>query len=602
MNKDIAEWCKACLECQRNKVHRHTKFSRWPEAFPMVDQTAATIAETLFAGWISRFGVPDCISTDQGRAFESDLCHALMKFFGTEKNRTTAYNPASNGQVERFLRQLKQAIRCQATERWVEVLPSVLLGIRSCFKEDLGASSAELVYGTTLRLPDVSLHCFGLEWILQYLGVWNIDEDGHYVKSCQIQVTDTDLVLHQRGKPPIVWPLQSLRRYGFDTELFSFECGRHCPTGPGIYAFKCKEAEALFNALQECLLVPRSDSEVVNGDDTEPHSSLLDDPFLKPSSTLEHESSRAMPSAPVPTPSLPATPKRRKFWKWKLAEYLNEGSIVGLPPLGSFNSGKKFLPRCCMIGTCINASKQHYMNNKVLRKTTCGSCRTCSLNMCVVQTNASTMTYSDRAKQADYGNVLDHGGHPRNCVHCCCDFKPTQKVSCSADDCPLHFNNCVDQITNYARLEKNNRMLGEKSTLRKEKLYQMQQPYSHVYTHIPTSVPKWPKTKSMSWRSLPQCGTHKATPKRSASHFYTEEKGKENVATPDSEDPKTGYLKLDSTLLGDTEDGSLSVVSSLSSKEGSDPEMYAKIDFEKTDELAEEAEQEALLHLASTHS
>ncbi|KAG8191233.1 hypothetical protein JTE90_021967 [Oedothorax gibbosus] len=435
--------------------------------------------------------------------------------------------------------------------------------------------------------------------------VWNIDEDGHYIKSCQIQVTDTDLVLHQRGEPPIVWPLQSLRRYGFDTELFSFECGQHCPTGPGIYAFKCKEAEALFNALQECLLVPRSDSEVVNGDDTEPHSSLLDDPFLKPqpgpSSTLEHESRimslvrRAMPSAPVPTPSLP--PKRRKFWK--LAEYLSEGSIVGLPPLGSFNSGKKFLPRCCMIGTCINASKQHYMNNKVLRKTTCGSCRTCSLNMCVVQTNARTMTYSDRAKQADYGNVLDHGGHPRNCVHCCCDFKPTQKVSCSADDCPLHFNNCVDQITNYARLEKNNRMLGEKSTLRKEKLYQMQQP--HVYTHIPTPVPKWPKTKSMSWRSLPQCDTHKATPKRSASHFYAEEKGKENVA--DSEDPKTGYLKLDSTLLRkhDSEDGSLSVVSSLSSKEGSDPEMYAKIDFEKTDELAEEArmEQEALLHVAT---
>lgn len=192
LHKDIVNWCKVCLECQKNKVHRHTKsaigayplpscrfshvnidvvgplptskgfsycltcvdrFSRWPEAFPMTDQTAATIAETLFNGWISRFGVPECISTDQGRAFESDICHALMKFIGTEKYRTTAYNPASNGQVERFHRQLKQAIRCQATERWVEVLPSVLLGIRSCFKEDLGASSAELVYGTTLRLP-----------------------------------------------------------------------------------------------------------------------------------------------------------------------------------------------------------------------------------------------------------------------------------------------------------------------------------------------------------------------------------------------------------------------------------------------------------------
>lgn len=192
MAKDIAEWCKTCLECQRNKTHRHTKsevgsyplpscrfshinvdvigpltpsrgfsycltvvdrFSRWPEAFPMVDQTAATIADTLFSGWIARYGVPEFISSDQGRAFESDLYHALMKFLGTEKNRTTAYNPASNGQVERFHRQLKQAIRCHKTDRWVEVLPSVLLGIRSSFKEDLGATSAELVYGTTLRLP-----------------------------------------------------------------------------------------------------------------------------------------------------------------------------------------------------------------------------------------------------------------------------------------------------------------------------------------------------------------------------------------------------------------------------------------------------------------
>ncbi|KAG8200716.1 hypothetical protein JTE90_022326 [Oedothorax gibbosus] len=160
MGIDIAELCKACLECQKNKIHRHTKsaigdyplpscrfshinvdvvgplptscgfsyvltcvdrFSRWPEAFPMVDQTAATIAETFFAGWISRFGVPECISTDQDRSFESDLCHALMKFLGTEKLRTTAYNPASNGLVERFYRQLKQAIRCQATDKWVQV-------------------------------------------------------------------------------------------------------------------------------------------------------------------------------------------------------------------------------------------------------------------------------------------------------------------------------------------------------------------------------------------------------------------------------------------------------------------------------------------------
>lgn len=57
----------------------------------------------------------------------------------------------------------------------------------------------------------------------------------------------------QKGKEPIHWPLRCLRRYGFDAELFSFESGRRCPTGSGIYAFKCRHAEALFNLVQESI-------------------------------------------------------------------------------------------------------------------------------------------------------------------------------------------------------------------------------------------------------------------------------------------------------------------------------------------------------------
>jgi hypothetical protein len=41
---------------------------------------------------------------------------------------------------------------CHADQHWTEVLPLFLLGIRS-FKADLHASSAELMYGETLRIP-----------------------------------------------------------------------------------------------------------------------------------------------------------------------------------------------------------------------------------------------------------------------------------------------------------------------------------------------------------------------------------------------------------------------------------------------------------------
>jgi hypothetical protein len=42
---------------------------------------------------------------------------------------------------------------CHADQHWTEVLPLVLLGIRTAFKEDLQALAAELVYGEPLRIP-----------------------------------------------------------------------------------------------------------------------------------------------------------------------------------------------------------------------------------------------------------------------------------------------------------------------------------------------------------------------------------------------------------------------------------------------------------------
>ena len=49
---------------------------------------------------------------------------------------------------------LKAAIKClRSPADWISGLPWILLGIRTALKEDIGCSSAELVYGTTLRVP-----------------------------------------------------------------------------------------------------------------------------------------------------------------------------------------------------------------------------------------------------------------------------------------------------------------------------------------------------------------------------------------------------------------------------------------------------------------
>ena len=56
--------------------------------------------------------------------------------------------------MERFHRQLKAALMSSDNPNsWTISLPLVLLGIQTAIKADLNCTTAELVFGTTLRLP-----------------------------------------------------------------------------------------------------------------------------------------------------------------------------------------------------------------------------------------------------------------------------------------------------------------------------------------------------------------------------------------------------------------------------------------------------------------
>ncbi|GFT62502.1 retrovirus-related Pol polyprotein from transposon 412 [Trichonephila clavipes] len=126
---DVEQWCKSCDACSarkgpkirsRGKLHRYNVgapferiafdilgplprtasgnkyllvvidyFTKWPEVYPIPDQEAPTVAEAVVQHWISRYGVPLQLHSDQGRNFVSAVLKGVCELLGIDKTKTT---------------------------------------------------------------------------------------------------------------------------------------------------------------------------------------------------------------------------------------------------------------------------------------------------------------------------------------------------------------------------------------------------------------------------------------------------------------------------------------------------------------------------------
>ncbi|GFV22537.1 retrovirus-related Pol polyprotein from transposon 412 [Trichonephila clavipes] len=110
-------------------------FTKWPEAYPIPDQEASTVANVLVQHWTSRFGVLLQLHSDQGENFDSAVCKRLCEILAIDKTRTTALHPQSDGMVERFNRTILNSLSLLVSSNqqdWDRKLPFFLLAYREC--------------------------------------------------------------------------------------------------------------------------------------------------------------------------------------------------------------------------------------------------------------------------------------------------------------------------------------------------------------------------------------------------------------------------------------------------------------------------------------
>ena len=117
--------------------------------------TAKTTAEALFNNFITYYGIPSRIHSDQGANFESQIIKELCQITGIKKSRTTSYHAMGNGQCERYNRTLLDmlgTLRPNQKQNWKLYINPLVHAYNCTRNESTGLSPYFLMFGRNPRL------------------------------------------------------------------------------------------------------------------------------------------------------------------------------------------------------------------------------------------------------------------------------------------------------------------------------------------------------------------------------------------------------------------------------------------------------------------
>jgi transposase InsO family protein len=135
------------------------KFSKWIKARP-ITSIRSEQAVLFFTDIVHRFGVPNCIITDNGTQFTGKN---FLDFYDNHHIRvlwSAVAHPKTNGQVERANGMVLQGLKLRIFDKlnkhgkkWVAELPSVLWSLRMMPSQATGFTPFFLVYRSKAMLP-----------------------------------------------------------------------------------------------------------------------------------------------------------------------------------------------------------------------------------------------------------------------------------------------------------------------------------------------------------------------------------------------------------------------------------------------------------------
>ena len=143
-----------------NKLVITDHFTKYALAIATKNQTAKTTAEVFFEHFITNYGIPTRIHSDQGACFELEIIKELCKITGMKKPHTTPYHPMGNPIPERFSRTLLNMLGTLEPDKktdWKKYLPSLTYAYNCTRHETTKISPLELMFGRKPRLPVDSL-------------------------------------------------------------------------------------------------------------------------------------------------------------------------------------------------------------------------------------------------------------------------------------------------------------------------------------------------------------------------------------------------------------------------------------------------------------